>query len=302
MNAHRRQGNSSFTLEMRMRHAKGGTRWIQLRASCVADADGKAIRCIGVVSDITGRKAQEAQHQSDEAGDAVTGLMLRNGFLTRLDGVLGVHADRSLAPPRRGPRRRRRSRARRHRQHGPPSRRQFLSQIARRLDHAAGPDDAVARLGTDEFAVLALGSRGDEDGAQVAQRIRDALTQPVAIGDREVYPAASIGLALIEPGHRFGGDVLREAEIAMYHAKRTGRGGFEIYQPQMKPRSADRLHHGHRSAHRARSRPDRDALPADRAPRRRLDRGLRSPDALAPSASAVCLPPANSSPSPKRPA
>ncbi len=90
-------------------------------------------------------------------------------------------------------------------------------------------------------AVLALGSRGDEDGAQVAQRIRDALTQPVAIGDREVYPAASIGLALIEPGHRYGGDVLREAEVAMYHAKRAGRGGFEIYQPQMKARSPDRL-------------------------------------------------------------
>jgi predicted signal transduction protein with EAL and GGDEF domain len=118
---------------------------------------------------------------------------------------------------------------------------QFLAQIARRLDHAAGPEDAVARIGSDEFAVLALGTRGDEDGAQVAQRIRDALVQPVAIADREIYPAASIGLALIEPGHRYGGDVLREAEVAMYHAKRAGRGGFEIYQPQMKPRSADRL-------------------------------------------------------------
>lgn len=241
MNAHRRQGNSSFTLEMRMRHAKGGTRWIQLRASCVAGPGGKAIRCIGVVSDITGRKAQEAQQHSDEAGDAITGLMMRNAFLTRLDGVLAsmqsgqmrrngavlaVDVDRlrividSM---------------------GHQAGDQFLSQIARRLDHAAGPDDAVARLGNDEFAVLALGSRGDEDGAQVAQRIRDALTQPVAIGDREVYPAASIGLALIEPGHRYGGDVLREAEVAMYHAKRAGRGGFEIYQPQMKARSPDRL-------------------------------------------------------------
>ncbi|MCE9523679.1 MAG: EAL domain-containing protein [Alphaproteobacteria bacterium] len=241
MNAHRRQGNSSFTLEMRMRHAKGGTRWIQLRASCIAGANGKAVRCIGVVSDITGRKAQESQRQNDETSDNVTGLMLRSGFLARLDGVLAsmqtglmrrsgailaVDVDRlrvvtdSL---------------------GHQAGDQFLSQIARRLDHAAGPDDAVARLGNDEFAVLALGSRGDEDGAKVAQRIRDALTQPVAIGDREIYPAASIGLALIEPSHRFGGDVLREAEIAMYHAKRVGRGGFEIYQPQMKARSPDRL-------------------------------------------------------------
>ncbi len=241
MNAHRRQGNSSFTLELRMRNAKGGQRWIQLRASCIANTQGKAIRCIGVVGDITGRKAQEAQRQSDEAADPITGLMLRNAFLTRLDGVLSSMQSGHI------------------RRHGAvlavdvdrvrvvtdgmghQAGDRFLAQIARRLDHAAGPEDAVARLGTDEFAVLVLGSRGDEDGALVANRIRDALSQPVAIGDREIYPAASIGLVLIEPGHRVGGDVLREAEIAMYHAKRTGRGGFEIYQPQMKPRSADRL-------------------------------------------------------------
>jgi diguanylate cyclase (GGDEF)-like protein/PAS domain S-box-containing protein len=241
VNAHRRQGNSSFTLEMRMRHAKGGQRWIQLRASCIANTAGKAIRCIGVVSDITGRKAQEAQRQSDETSDQVTGLMLRNAFLSRVEGVvasmqsahgrrhgavLAVDVDRVRVVSD---------------SMGLAAGDRFLAQIARRLDHAAGPEDAVARLGTDEFAVLVLGSRGDEDGALVAQRIRDALSQPVAIGDKEIYPAASIGLALIEPGHRFAGDVLREAEVAMYHAKRTGRGGFEIYQPQMKPRSAERL-------------------------------------------------------------
>jgi len=241
MNAHRRQGNSSFTLEMRMRHAKGGQRWIQLRASCIANAKGKAIRCIGVVSDITGRKAQESQRQTDETADHVTGLMLRNTFLSRVDGivasmqsahgrrhgaVLAIDVDRVRVVTD---------------SMGLAAGDRFLAQIARRLDHAAGSEDAVARLGTDEFAVLVLGSRGDEDGAQVAQRIRDALSQPVAIGDKEIYPAASIGLALIEPGHRFGGDVLREAEVAMYHAKRTGRGGFEIYQPEMKPRSAERL-------------------------------------------------------------
>jgi diguanylate cyclase (GGDEF)-like protein/PAS domain S-box-containing protein len=241
LNAHRRQGNSSFTLEMRMRNAKGGQRWIQLRASCIANTKGKAVRCIGVVSDITGRKAQEAQRQSDDTTDGVTGLMLRGGFLARLDSVLASmqlgHARRQGAVLAIDVDRVRVVSDSMGHQAGD----RFLAQIARRLDHAAGPEDAVARLGTDEFAVLVLGSRGDEDGALVAQRIRDALSQPVAIGDREIYPAASIGLVLIEPSHRYGGDVLREAEVAMYHAKRTGRGGFEIYQPQMKPRSADRL-------------------------------------------------------------
>lgn len=242
MNAHRKQGNSSFTLEVRMRHAKGGSRWVQLRASCVADANGRAIRCIGVVSDITARKTQETQRQpADETLDSATGLMQRNEFLKQLDAILATMKG---------------GRARRHGavlaidvdrlravtdSMGHDAGDKFLSQIAQRLDHAVGPDDAVARLGTDEFAVLALGSQGDEDGAQVAQRIRDALTQPVTVSGREIYPAASIGLALIEPSHRHSGEVLREAELAMYHAKRAGRGGFEIYQPQMKPRSPDRL-------------------------------------------------------------
>ncbi|MBI1211941.1 MAG: EAL domain-containing protein [Alphaproteobacteria bacterium] len=241
MNTHRKLGNSSFTVEVRMRHAKGGLRWIQLRASCLAGSDGRAVRCIGVISDITVRKQQEAALTTSDQVDRVTGLIGRNPFASRLDevlvemqkgrtqrrgAVLAIDVDRvrlvndSL---------------------GHKIGEQFLADIARRLDHAAGPEDAVARLGSEEFAVLALGSKGDEDGAEVAQRIRNALTQPIAIGDREIYPAASIGLALIEERHRFGGDVLREAEVAMYHAKRAGRGGFEIYQPQMKPRSAERL-------------------------------------------------------------
>lgn len=241
LNAHRRQGNSSFTLEMRMRHAKGGQRWLQLRASCIANSQGKAVRCIGVVSDVTGRKAQETQRQSEETTDSATGLMLRNTFLSRLDrvvasmqsgqmrrqgAVLAIDVDRVRVVAD---------------SMGHQAGDEFLAQIARRLDHAAGPEDAVARLGTDEFAVLAVGTRGDEDGARVATRIRDALVQPVAIGDKEIYPAASIGLALIEQSHRYAGDVLREAEVAMYHAKRAGRGGFEIYRGEMKPRSADRL-------------------------------------------------------------
>jgi diguanylate cyclase (GGDEF)-like protein/PAS domain S-box-containing protein len=241
MNTHRKLGNSSFTVEVRMRHAKGGLRWIQLRASCLAGSDGRAVRCIGVISDITVRKQQEAALATSDQVDRVTGLIGRNPFASKLDevlsdmqkgrsqrrgAVLAIDVDRVRLV---------------NDSFGHKIGEQFLADIARRLDHAAGPEDAVARLGSDEFAVLALGSHGDEDGAEVAQRIRDALTQPIAIGDKEIYPAASIGLALIEERHRFGGDVLREAEVAMYHAKRAGRGGFEIYQPQMKPRSAERL-------------------------------------------------------------
>jgi diguanylate cyclase (GGDEF)-like protein/PAS domain S-box-containing protein len=241
LNAHRKQGGSTFNLEVRMRHAKGGFRWVQLRASCVAGPSGRALRCIGVVSDITARKAQEQRRPVEEEADATTGLMPRAPFVKRVDAVLAA-----MKP----------GAARRHGAvlavdvdrvrsvidaMGRDAGDRFLEQIARRLDHAVGPQDAVARLGMEEFAVLVLGSAGDEDGAGIAQRIRDALTQPVVVGGRDIYPAASIGLALIDAAHRQGTQVLREAELAMFHAKRTGRGNFEIYQPLMKPRSPDRL-------------------------------------------------------------
>jgi diguanylate cyclase (GGDEF)-like protein/PAS domain S-box-containing protein len=241
LNAHRRQGNSSFTLEVRMRHAKGGSRWIQLRAGCIADAQGKAIRCIGVVSDITARKSQDLRKPGDEVPGTQASVMQRNTFLSQLDtiltgmksgkgrlhgAVLAIDVDRVRAV---------------NDTLGHDLGEKFLAQIAERLDHAAGPKDAVARLGSEEFAVLALGSPGDEDGAEVAQRIRDALTQPVPLAGRDIYPAASIGLALLDPGQRNGADALREAELAMFHAKRAGRGSFEIYQPRMKPRTPDRL-------------------------------------------------------------
>src|SRR6185436_18328674 len=85
INTHRKLGNSSFTVEVRMRHAKGGLRWIQLRASCLAGPDGKAVRCIVVVIYCSGRRQQDSGLSASDQVDRVTGLIGRNAFASRLD-------------------------------------------------------------------------------------------------------------------------------------------------------------------------------------------------------------------------
>lgn len=115
---------------------------------------------------------------------------------------------------------------------------ELLVQAARRLHEAVRAGDTAARLGGDEFAALILGD-GTRDRAarehhiqELADRLRMRLSQPYAIGGHDVRVAASIGVAFEEPGLG-AGDILRNADLAMYRAKAAGKDRVELYVPQM---------------------------------------------------------------------
>jgi diguanylate cyclase (GGDEF)-like protein/PAS domain S-box-containing protein len=116
----------------------------------------------------------------------------------------------------------------------------LLVQVAERLQGALRPEDTAARLGGDEFAVL-LEHLGDErDAVRVAQRIMNALREPVQLEGDEWFVSASIGIAL--GGHDIDADVLlRNADVAMYDAKRRGRDRFGVFDPAMHTAVLDRL-------------------------------------------------------------
>ncbi|MGY0058157.1 putative bifunctional diguanylate cyclase/phosphodiesterase [Streptomyces sp. LZ34] len=118
---------------------------------------------------------------------------------------------------------------------------ELLVQAARRLQESvrSGSGDCAARLGGDEFAALILGD-GDRDPAarecrilEIADRLRARLSQPYqVVGGTEVRVAASIGVAFAEPG--IGpGELMRNADLAMYRAKSAGKNRVELYAPQM---------------------------------------------------------------------
>ena len=112
--------------------------------------------------------------------------------------------------------------------------------VAERLGHCVRNSDTVARLGGDEFAVLLEDLGTISDATLLAERIIAALQRPFTLAGREMFIGASIGIALDFPGID-SGQLLRNADIAMYTAKRRGRGRYEIFQPAMHLAAVERM-------------------------------------------------------------
>lgn len=111
---------------------------------------------------------------------------------------------------------------------------EMLVEAGSRIVSAVRPDDVVARLGGDEFAVLVEGVDSVEGAEKLAARILRALGAPVWIAGRELFPAASLGIAMWQPRYRNGEELLRDADAAMYRAKALGRGRSAVFDEHMR--------------------------------------------------------------------
>ncbi|MEU4240228.1 GGDEF domain-containing protein [Actinoplanes sp. NPDC026619] len=108
-----------------------------------------------------------------------------------------------------------------------------LVAVADRLRGAVRDQDVVARLGGDEFAILT--TAGDGGPAVLADRVLAALRAPLDLSGRPVTVGASIGIAGSGPGHATPGELLRNADAAMYAAKRQGRDRIVVFDPALWP-------------------------------------------------------------------
>jgi diguanylate cyclase (GGDEF)-like protein/PAS domain S-box-containing protein len=120
---------------------------------------------------------------------------------------------------------------------------EVLQEVGRRLKIAVRPTDTVARFGGDEFAVLLDGVAGSEDAADAAARILRALDLPVEIDGKNVFPRASVGICLVGEDLETpeAEDLLRNADVAMYMAKRDSKGSYRVFEPTMHERVVERL-------------------------------------------------------------
>jgi diguanylate cyclase (GGDEF)-like protein/PAS domain S-box-containing protein len=117
----------------------------------------------------------------------------------------------------------------------------LLASVAERLRACVSLSDTAARLGGDEFAVLLEDLDDEAEATDIAERVTDALRQPFGRGvDREVFVSASVGVAFPSPGATTD-QLLSEADLAMYTAKRRGKGRAETYRADMHEDIADRL-------------------------------------------------------------
>ena len=109
-----------------------------------------------------------------------------------------------------------------------------LRALAPRLTAAVRPSDTVARLGGDEFLVICTAADAARQATKVADRLATAINRPLALYSGEHYFTASIGITLAASPEDTPGSLLRDADAAMYRAKRRGRGRYELFDQAMR--------------------------------------------------------------------
>jgi len=240
LDAHLQGEEAHFECEHRIRHQDGGYRWMLSRGLAVRDDHGQPYRMAGSLTDVTRRKGAEERLLHDALHDALTGLANRTLFLDRLRqalarsrrredcsfAVLYVDLDQFKVV---------------NDSLGHLAGDEVLVAVARRLEACLRPGDTVARLGGDEFAVLVEDVSDISQALRLADRVHEELGPPLKVRGHEVFATASVGIAPGGPRYEEGQDLLRDADIAMYRAKRRGRGSSEIFDASMHAMATTRL-------------------------------------------------------------
>jgi diguanylate cyclase (GGDEF)-like protein/PAS domain S-box-containing protein len=225
--------------EHRMRHADGTWRWVMTRGLAIRGPDGHPTRIAGSLSDVTERRVAQQRLQHDALHDTLTGLPNRTLFIDRVNQVL----QRSQRDPALGcavlfldiDRFKLVNDSLSHAVGD-----NLLIALAGRVAAALRPGDTVARLGGDEFTVLLDDVADAEAAVVVAERVLGSLGAPFEIDGNELFVSASIGIAGSRPGMG-PADLLRNADIAMYDAKRRGRSRCAVFDDSMHQRVVTRL-------------------------------------------------------------
>ena len=234
------QRRGRVTQDFRVRTADGHYLWFALRARPVVGSDGEVIRLVGTLTDVTEFKTVEERLLHDAVHDNLTGLPNRELFLDRLEAVLEFAKSESAIRPTVMV-----IDIDRFKQVndsvGMALADSILLTLARRLGRLIKPQDTLARLSGDQFGLIILSERESARITSLAETVRRTLRAPISFNDREIFLTGSIGLALGDSEPQRAQERLKDAELAMYHAKRNSGDRIEVFKPAMRARKSDRL-------------------------------------------------------------
>ena len=234
------QRRGRLTQDFRLRASDGHYLWYSLKARPVVGSDGEVVRLVGTLTDVSDVKKAEERLLFDAVHDNLTGLPNRELFLDRMEAAFAfARSDSQIRPSVMVIDLDRFKQV--NDSVGIAVGDSILLTIARRLTRLLKPQDTLARLSGDQFAMILLSEREPARIVAFAETMRRTLRAPIGFNDREIFITASIGLALAENQAHRTDEVLKDAELAMYHAKRIGGDRIEIFKPAMRSRKTDRL-------------------------------------------------------------
>jgi diguanylate cyclase (GGDEF)-like protein/PAS domain S-box-containing protein len=234
------QRRGRLTQDFRLRTPDGHYLWFAIKARPVVGSDGEVVRLVGTLTDVTEFKNAEERLLHDAVHDNLTGLPNRELFLDRLEAVLAfAKADSSIRPTVVVIDLDRFKQV--NDSVGIAVGDSILLTLARRLGRLLKPQDTLARLSGDQFALILLSERESERIIAFAETLRKGLRAPITFNDREIFLTASMGVALADGQPQRAEEVLKDAELAMFHAKRIGGDRIELFKPSMRARKTDRL-------------------------------------------------------------
>ena len=253
-----RMSGEGECVEYRIRHKDGTWRTLESTASAIRNAQGQTDKLVIVNRDITERKRAEELLAHHAFHDGLTNLPNRALFLDRLQHALTL--------------------SKRHSNYkfavllidvdefkiindslGHSAGDELLIKIGQRLNNAVRREDTVARphngaasdkpandntlarLGGDEFAILLDDIRDPIEAVRVAERIQPQLAAPFFVDEQEIVISASIGIASSTSPHTQVEDLMRDADLAMYRAKRAGKARCEVSDTAMHANAMKRL-------------------------------------------------------------
>lgn len=240
MSAHMKGTTNQFEIEYRIQHRDGYYRWMLCRGLAIRDEAGNAYRIAGSQTDITERKHAEAQLTHDALHDTLTGLPNRTLLLERLERAIDL--------------------SKRHDDYmfallfldidrfknindtlGHIVGDKILQALADRLLSCLRSSDTVARMGGDEFVILLENYDELTPVSQVVDRLQKSVSMPILANGHEVFVSSSIGIVLNDGTYERAGDILRDADIAMYTAKSEGGNHKVVFAADMRNSIIERM-------------------------------------------------------------